>query len=308
VPSRQGMSKMRAMTALRRSRSTQKVAVFSSVLEDQAELPRFRNMAVAGLLELGGVRAEQALVESAPHVDEYTAATLAQALGRIGSPDSIGVLRDLRTAAAPAVKGRVDFAISLLAYRHNLSGDEVDVPASNRRLKLEAGTRTLPIAVAAARRTEFETANHALKREPLGITLSPEGARRIVCGPNAFLLLWNEEFVGRRLAALRQRKGVAGVLFLKSRFEKGYSVSSTVLVTPGRRNLKLSLHKLGGDVMFAGSVTFGRDGQTRLDLRSVRRPGAAAMEFSGTIANGRLKIEGAPSSATAQKRRVPESG
>ena len=308
VPSPEGLSKMRAILALRRSRSRRKVEVLSALLADREELPRFRYMAVTGLLELGGPRAEEALIENAKHADEFTAAALALALGRVGSPRSVSVVRKLRSVARSAARNQVDFAVSLLAYRHNLKGGEVEVPTGDQLLSLDAAVNVLAVEVSPARPAEIEAAVRALEREPLGIELTDEAALQIACGPNRFLLIWNKDFGGQQFAKLQERKGAAGVFFLKSRFEDEYSVSALVLVTPGSQGLRISMHKPWGEPVLAGSADFeGRD-FANLVIRSVRRPGAAALEFSGSITDGRIRVERARSAATVLEPMVPASG
>ena len=147
---------MRAIIALRHSRSTQKAEVFSSLLADRQELPRFRHMAVTGLLELGGVGAERALLESVRNADELTAAPLALALGRIGSPDAETAISGLRSRALPAQRSQVEFAMSLLAYRHNLAGGEVAVPAADSLLSINRDSHTQPIVIASADPADIE--------------------------------------------------------------------------------------------------------------------------------------------------------
>lgn len=303
----EGPSKVQAILALRRSRSTRKIEVLSALLADREELPRFKHMAVTGLLELGGVRAEEALIENVQYADEFTANMLALALGRVGSPRSVSVVQNLRSVARPAARSQVDFAATLLAYRHDLRGYEVEVPTGDQLLSLDATANLLPVEVSPAPRTEIEAAVRALEREPLGIELTNEAPLRIVCGPNHFLLIWNKDFGGSQLAKLRKRKGVAGVLFLKSRFDNEFSVSAFVLVTPGLKGLRISIHKPWGEAVLAGSADSEEAGFANLVIRSVRRPGAAALEFSGSITDGRIMVERAQSATTVVERRVPAS-
>ena len=82
-PLADGVTRMRALIALGQSRSTRKAEVFSALFANRHELPRFRIMAVTALLELGGVAAERALLQCVPSADEFTAAALALALGRL---------------------------------------------------------------------------------------------------------------------------------------------------------------------------------------------------------------------------------
>jgi hypothetical protein len=306
-PPRVAISKMRAILALRHSGSPHKRQVFAAVLADPRELPRFKHMAVAGLLELGGERAEEALIENLQYADEYTADAFALALGRVGSPRSAEVVRTLRSVARPAFGDQVDFAVSLLAYRHNLPGDEVDVPSGDELLSVQAETGLIPIEVTPADDAAVASAMRALEREPLGIEITGAGASSIVCGPNRFLLIWNREFEGARFAKLRKRKGVAGVQFLKSRFNDEYSVASLVLVTPRGEHIAISVHTPRGEAVMAGSTRFEGGSFSGLTLQSVQRPGAAVLEFKGAVSDGRLQVDEARSSAVVVERKLPRS-
>jgi hypothetical protein len=305
-PSAEGVTRMRAIMALRHSRSTRKAEVFSSLLANRQEPPRFRHMAVTGLLELGGVGAERALLESVRNADELTAAPLALALGRIGSPDAETAISGLRSRALPAQRSQVEFAMSLLAYRHNLAGGEVAVPAADSLLSIKRDSRTQPIVIAPADPAEIESAARALKREPAGIEVVFENAQQIRCEPNSFLLLWNSAFTGPRLAALRERKGIAAVVLRKNPIENEYSVSSLVLVTPNSHDLQVSVHKPRGVAAYAGRLTVQTDGSATFALRTVRKPGAIAIEFSGSVVAGKLTVEAARSSLTVLDRRTPQ--
>lgn len=302
--SSQGLSKLQALAALRARRSPKKREVFQAILAKREELPRFKHIAVRGLLELGGTRAEEALLESAQVADNTVAATMAEALGRVGSADSLPALKRLAQAASTA-KERAAFAVSLLAYRHNLPGSEVKTLRSNQLMQLDDGTEDLPIRIQEARASEVELALASIKREPIGVELTAQNAQQMVCGPNTFILLWNKQFAGRRLRVLGERKGVAAVLCLKSRFEKDYFFSAFVLATPSRGRINLSVIKSSGEAIFFGSATSGS--QPVLKLQSVKRPGGSAMRFEGSLREGRLAIDEARSAQRVQARRVAQA-
>lgn len=304
-PGPDGLSKMRALTALRQSRSTKKVEVFSSILANRQEQRRFKHMAARGLYELGGQRAEQALTENARNVDEYTAATFAQALGRIGSERSVSVMSELQTVALPAAKARAAFATSLLAYRHHLEGHEVEAPRDDQLMELPADSEAIDMKVAKAGEDEATLAMAALKQEPVDVSLTVENAQQIICGPNNFVLLWNREFAGQQLRRLQERKGVVGLLFRRSRFEDAYALSSFVLGTPDGERLKVSLHRSSnGDMMYAGWVELS-GAEARFDIQAVKRPGASAIKFTGSISNGQLAMDAARVATRVQSRREP---
>lgn len=299
-----GVSKMRALAALRRTRSTRKEEIFSSLLADRRESPRFKHQAVMGLYEMGGRKAEQALLKNARNADEETAAAMAAALGRIGSAESLPVVTELGAASGPGGRGRASFAASLLAYRHDLPGHDVKAPGARQLLKLGADAEAQPIKVQAARANQAEEALASLKAEPIGLELTTAGARRIDCKPNSFIYLWNKRFLARGLQSFKQQKGVAGVMLRKNRLGEGFAFSWLVLTTPSRNGSQLTIHRSSGEIVLAGPLRFDRAGAS-FDLRSTKRPGAAGMEFSAKLNEAGFSVTAARSATTVQAKKKP---
>lgn len=297
-------SKMQAMAALRTSRSYRREQVFSSILADRQEQPRFRRMAVMGLYELGGARAERVLIEHWRNADEDIAPTIAQALGRIGTARAASVLRDIEALAPPAARARVAFAASLLAYRHNLDGNEIEVPKGDRLIGLAPDSESTEVRVIEPHYREKNLAMEAIRREPLGVSLTSQNGQQFECGPNTFVFLWNRSFPWRGLRGIIGRKGVAGVLFRKSRFEDKYSLSSVVLGTPDGNVYQLSVHNSSGEILYAGMMDLSA-ANGRFDIQACRRSGAVPIEFKGAIRNGQMVMESARSAVTVHNPRRP---
>ena len=299
-----GLSKMRAMAALRRSRSTRKVEVFSSILQNRHEQPRLRRMAVMGLYELGGLRAERALIETWRNGDEDIAPAIAQSLGRIGSARAAPLLRELLANAPREARARETFAVSLLAYRHNLDGNEVEVPRGDGLIALAPSSDNVEIRVTEPNYRQSSLALAALRREPIGVSLMTQNARQFECGPNTFVLLWNLAFSLRRLGRINTQKAVAGILFRKSRFDDNYSLSSVILGTPDANGLQISVHNSGGEALYAGMIDLST-AEGRFDIQACRRSGANPIEFKGAIRDGQMVIESARSAVTVHNPRIP---
>jgi hypothetical protein len=260
-------------------------------------------MAALGLYELGGEQAERALIANVPNVDAQSAATVALALGRIGSPDAVRVTQELEAMASPDSKSRAAFGTSLLAYRHNLPGHEVQVPG--QMLEIAPSSEVQDIQVNPAAMAESNLALVSLEQEPVDVDLTTENAQQIVCPPNTFLFLWNRHIMGSRLRDLQSHKGVIGLVFRKSRFKDAYDPSALVLATPRGSEIQLTLHRSNGSVQYAGSLVLHAN-ETRFMLRTAERPGSVAIEFSGAIVDGRLTMEAAHSAVTALRRRQPK--
>ena len=303
-PGSAGLSKMRAIAGLRRSRSTQKVEIFSSILANRHEQPRLKRMAAMGLYEVGGYRAEQALIENSRNADEDIAPVIAQALGRIGSARSAPILRELLANAPRAARVRETFAVSLLAYRHNLDGNEIEVPSGDSLIELLPSSDSVEIRVTEPDMRKSNRALAALRREPIGVSLTTQNAHQFECGPNTFVLLWNGAFSLRRLGRSNMRKGVVGILYRQSWFDDDYSLSSVILGTPDGNGLQISAHNSGGKVLYAGMIDLST-AHGRFDIQACLRDGANPIELKGEISNGQMVLESARSAVTVHNPRIP---
>jgi hypothetical protein len=142
----------------------------------------------------------------------------------------------------------------------------------------------------------------ALETEPLDVDMVMSNAQRVECHPNTFVWLWTEQGASD---LAKMGRGVAGVLFRKSRFGDTYSMSAIALTNPRRNGVMLTLHRPPtGDVMYAGLVS--ADGS--VELRSRKRPGQAAIELQVNVGRGRFKVRDARSAVLVRERRTPQPG
>jgi hypothetical protein len=297
-----GIGKMRALAALQSRRRKDVGDILLAVVADPGEAPRFRHMAVLGLYNMGGTSAEEALTTASRHADELSAPTIAMALGRVGTADDLPVVEKLEGVAARHAKARAAFGATMLAYRHRLDGHDVR-PPTGKALQELGRKRSKPIASAKARADVAARALDALADEPLGIELTTERGIRIVCEPNTFVWLWTADAAAHGFSALAEQKGVAGVLFRRSRLENAYSLSAIGLGTPTRSGVRLTVHRAdSGTILYSGMVA--PDGA--LDLRARNHPGMAAVAISARVQAGVAEVETAKSAALARKAETPK--
>ena len=294
-----GVGPMRALALLSRRPRRDAADVFLEVVADRHQQPRYRHMATMGLYELGGRRADRALAEAAQHTDERSAAVVALGIGRVGNANRMALVEELTSASAAHLKAQADFAATLLAYRHSLDGHDVKAPTS-RQLQELGRRKANPIEIAKATPRQAELAAKALDDQPLDVKLTASNAQRIECAPNSFVWMWSERAIE---AGSAPDKGVAGVLFRKSRFENSYALSAIGLATPRRAGVTLTLHRAdSGKVMYAGSIA--ADGS--LQLRARNHPGVAAVDVKVNLEGGRVKVARAKSASVVREAKTPK--
>ena len=298
-----GIGKMRALAALKQRGQKDLGPLLLEIVANRQELPRFRHMAAMGLYEMGGEPAREALAAAARRADDARAPAIAVGLGRVGTADSMRVVRRLESIAPPVAQGRLQFAATLLAYRHRLSGHDVRaIPAS--ALQNLGRRRSQRIESRSARGAEANRALEALAHEPLDVDLTTERAIRIECEPNTFVWLWTKETANAGFAPLANEKSVAGVLFRKRLFVDAYALSAIGLATPMRGGVRLTLHRAAtGTVVYAGTITTSG----LLELKTRKLPGHAAVEIRAHVEAGIVTPVAARSAVAAPEARMPKS-
>lgn len=294
-----GVGTMRALAMLRRRPRRDAGELLREVAADPAQQARFRHMAAMGLYELGGSRADRELADAARQADDQVAPVIALGLGRVGTRDRLALVEAMTERAVAHLRPHAEFGATLLAYRHGLDGHDVKAP-SGRRLQTLDDPKALPIEIGRATARQAEAAAKALTDQPLDVKLTIDNAQRLVCGSNSFVWLWTVKAAGDLQTVGR---GVAGVLFRKSRFDETYALSGIGLATPGRSGVALTLHRAdSGAVMYAG--TAARDGS--LQVRAVSRPGVAAVDIQVNVKAGAVEVQSARSASVARKARTPK--
>ena len=122
-----------------------------------------------------------------------------------------------------------------------------------------------------------------------------------------WLVLLNRKIVAAQDAAARleARKALLGLIALKIGSTASYSPSFLIFSSPAQANtLSFQIRRTTGAPMFAGSAQI-TTGAITFSLRSLKRPGAYAVDVAGTITEGRLEITRALRSAVLNPKREP---
>ena len=129
-----------------RRRPAQLRETLETVVADPARPPEMRAIAAVGLGSLPDGRSAGALLKAAASKDGALARRAIEALGRVGTPDTLARLRRLAPVPGAAQK-TLDFARSLIAYRHGLEGERLALPRGARVTPVDrARAAALPVA------------------------------------------------------------------------------------------------------------------------------------------------------------------
>ena len=129
-------------------------------------------------------------------------------------------------------------------------------------------------------------------------------ASAIVCEPNTFVWLWTTDAAAQGFSALAERKGVAGVLFRRSRLENAYALSAIGLGTPTRSGVRLTVHRAdSGTILYSGMVA--PDGA--LDLRARDQPGLAAVAISARVRGRGRRGQDGEARRCSRPREAPDA-
>jgi hypothetical protein len=302
-----GYQRLAALRLLEQSDFPNKHRDFEALLANEGELPSIRRQAAISLGNVNTPAAHDALVRHLVIADARVFAAIVASLGRIGDRSALERLRAIRGDAPPRAMMAVEMAVSLIAHRLRLDGDE-SMP-SHHETYVEASPDELrPFHVSHADRAESELALRSLQATPYGVEFAESHIYYVRCGRMAWTVLFNQQFVEqdavRQLAA---RKAFAVLVAMKDIQGGRYSPALVVLTTPnGEGAIDLVVRHTHGHIAFRGTATI-RDDRAEFVLRAVSGPGAFALEMAGSYESGRLEMHNALSGVRVRDRRTPAS-
>jgi hypothetical protein len=289
--------RVKAMDALVTARGGAATAVLARVLANDGEDVTLRAAAASQLGRAGPV-AERALVSTLREASEPTIlVAVAGALAKVGSEAALEPLAAL-AGRDDAVGQQARFAQTVIAFRARrpgheppdvAEGDLLPVPDENRmRLsRRPLGTDEAPAA--------FEE----LRQDSYGVPLAREGAFRIDCAQERFLVALEREPVNGEQPTL------AGVVARRSYAQGSYSVNWLVLTWPGADGaLQVGVFRPSGHQVLAGTARAEGDGTT-FELRSVQGRGNLPVEARGSVVGGQVTALDGASGAARPERGEP---
>jgi hypothetical protein len=251
------------------------------IVTDPARPAQLRTIATVGLSGLRDARSTPALLAAARSDDPALARRAFEALGRLGTPQTLAELKTLQAPAGPAARS-LAFARSLIAYRHGLAGEKLSLPRLARITPMDDGRgQRLPVARLAAR--PWAALKPAL--EGADITLAPTERPpfEILCGRDRLLLLPNPALEGDSAAPALRRPLVAAVLMKHSPTLARWYVAEYVFAHPAPGMVATLIGvRPTGTVVHSGRIV-AEAGTLRLELQALDSPLSAPMRASATL-------------------------
>ena len=300
----------RAVVLLVESKLSSKEKILNELINDEREYAPIRHQSVIGLYSTKAEKSEVALLSSLKVVkNKHLQSTIVQMLGRIGSAKTLKKIIKLRNNSTGFAKTQVDFAASLISYRHNLKGHDLKFPTKSQLLNLSSKAKTQAMKVSAASKSERNIALKAVTKEPFGIQLSKASFLKVDCKPNEFILAINDEFnTDQGIKQLAKRKGIVGLYLLKSKESNTYSTAYIITSTPkGGNETEILLKKPNGQTAYAGIADHSRNA-AEFSIQSVKMPGSVAIKLKGKLSGGKfIEMEAISDTVISVPRKIPKS-
>lgn len=252
-----------------------------SIVGDASQASALRTIATVGLGGLHDGRSLPTLLLAAQTTDLSVARRAFEALGRMGTPETLTALNQLQLAPGRARKS-LNFARSLIAYRHGLDGQRLTLPSGSRVTALDASrARTLPASRMAAR--AWATLRPSLAGVANSAMPTDKAPLEILCGRERLLLLLNPAVDSALPTAAFARPVVAAVLMKFSPALARWHVAEYLLSHPARGGQAQLLGvRPSGAVVHSGKVVL-EAGQARATLQALDSPLAAPSQIEAAI-------------------------
>lgn len=251
------------------------------IVTDPARPAELRTIATVGLSGLRDARSTPALMSAARSGDAALARRAFEALGRVGTPQTLAELKTLKAVAGPAARS-LAFARSLIAYRHGLASHKLALPRKAGVTPLDA-SRAQRLPVARLQPRPWAALKPAL--EGADITLAPteRPPLEILCGRDRLLLLPNPALDAANAATALKRPLVAAVLMKHSPTLARWFVAEYVFAHPAQGMVATLIGvRPTGTVVHSGRIVAEGAG-LRLELQALDSPLAAPTKVSATL-------------------------
>src|SRR3712207_6270195 len=197
---------------------------------------------------------QEVLLQHLAVKDASLFAKVAQSLGRIGDEQALEQLEQIDVPTDSLAKRRLEFAQSLLAYRLRLNRHLIALPTDADLVEMTNG---IPSIVETA---EIETVRKALqdaRKDLPAVSLTEEGAVKLVCRSNELLLVFTAEFRQPEVLRTIQNQSALPLVMLKNGLSlQRYFLDTYFFTHPIRDRVEVAL--LGtrptGELTYAGRI------------------------------------------------------
>lgn len=251
------------------------------IAADPAQATELRTIATVGLSGLRDGRSTPALMTAARSGDVALSRRAFEALGRVGTPQTLAELKKIKAPAGPAARS-LSFARSLIAYRHGLSGQKLALPRKALVTPLdEDRAQRLPVARLGAR--PWAALKPALDGADLTLAPTDRPPLEILCGRERLLLIPNPALDGASPTPALKRPLVAAVLMKHSPALARWYVLEYVFAHPAKGGLaELVGVRPTGTVVHSGRIV-AEGTALRLELQALDSPLTAPTRINATL-------------------------
>jgi len=291
-----------------RRRPAQLRETLEAVVADPARPPEIRAIAAVGLGSLPDGRSAGALLKAAASKDGTLARRAIEALGRVGTPDTLALLRRLAAVPAAAQKS-LAFARSLIAYRHGLEGERLALPRGARVTPVDrARAASLPVGRLSA--AAWAALKPALQGADAIVAPAARPPLEINCGKDRFLLFVHPMLDGSAPGQALARPMVASVLMKWSPTLTRWFLAEYIFSHPAPGGAAQLLGtRPTGSMVHAGRAS--ADGASlRVELQALDTPFAAPSQIEaliGAAAPQGLRLDALVEPDRTRNRRAPRA-
>ena len=270
-----------ALRELVRRRPAQLRQTLEQIVADPARPAELRTIATVGLSDLRDGRSTPALLSAARSGDASLARRAFEALGRVGTAQTLAELKTIKAPAGPARRS-LAFARSLIAYRHGLSGQKLALPRKAVVTPIDASrAQRLPVARMAAR--PWAALKPALDGADVSLAPTDRPPLEMLCGRERWLLLPHPALDGAQAAMALKRPIVAAVLMKHSPTLGSWFVAEYVFAHPAKGQVAALFGvRPTGTLVHSGRIV-AEGAALRLELQALDSPLAAPAMVSATL-------------------------
>jgi len=268
-------------------RAPQLRQTLEGIVGDPSQPTALRTVATLGLGGLQDVRSIATLLVAAQGTDASISRRAFEALGRVGTPETLKALSQMSVAPGRARKS-LNFARSLIAYRHGLEGQRMTLPRGSSVTAVDTTrARALPAARLSPR--AWAALRPSLMGADSSMVPTTQAPLEILCGRDRLLLMLNPAVDGTPPTTAFARPVVAGVVMKFSPALARWHVAEYVLSHPGRSGQAQLLGvRPSGAIVHSGTVLFDA-GQARIDLQALDSPLVAPSRIEATLGATQLR-------------------
>lgn len=282
-------------------------SILNKILSNDADEKMFRKLAATNLWKVNTRLSYNYLLKASKEIkDPEILIAIVKVLGRVGDKKALSALKWMHSSRNKLLVQQAEFASSLISYRHNLRGNEINIPEQfidmpdNDNIKLNFVN---------PEQSEKDIFKNSILEESYGIEFSEKGMFQYTCPGGVSMLAFNKYiFQGNSINLLMNQKNLLGVLATKNNEEGKYSVSYLILTSPAIKvgQVNILIHRISGVQAWAGTTSDVSSDMVKFKLRTATRIGIVPMELEGIIyADGSVNFVKAVSAGKVLEKRHP---